>query len=148
MRTHAAGTLRAEHVGQSVTLAGWVARRRDHGGVIFIDLRDRSGSAQVVFREGALTAEEMTQGAHRLRSEFCVRVTGEVVARPAGNENPDLPTGAIEVVATALTVLSESAPLPFPIDEHGEVGEEVRLKYRYLDLRRSGPAAALQLRSE
>src|SRR3954470_1741190 len=148
MRTHAAGTLRAEHAGQTVTLAGWVARRRDHGGVVFIDLRDRTGSAQVVFREGAMAREDLEQRAHRLRAEFCVQVTGEVVARPAGNENPDLPTGSIEVTATALTVLSESTPLPFPVDEHGEVGEEVRLKYRYLDLRRSGPAAALALRSE
>ncbi len=143
MRTHPAGSLRAENVGQSVTLAGWVARRRDHGGVIFIDLRDASGSAQVVFREG-----EMAERAHRLRSEFCVQITGEVVARPDGNENPELPTGAIEVTVTELTVLSESAPLPFPIDGHSEVGEEIRLKYRYLDLRRSGPAAALRLRSE
>ena len=143
MRTHPSGSLRAEHVGQSVTLAGWVARRRDHGGVIFIDLRDSSGSAQVVFREG-----EMAERAHRLRSEFCVQIVGEVVARPDGNENPELPTGAIEVTVTELTVLSESAPLPFPIDAHSEVGEEIRLKHRYLDLRRSGPAAALRLRSE
>ncbi len=142
MRSHPVGTLRAEHAGQTVTLAGWVARRRDHGGVIFIDLRDASGTAQVVFREG-----EMAERAHRLRSEFCVQVTGEVVLRPEGNENPELPTGAIEVTATAFTVLSESAPLPFPIDEHAEVGEEIRLKYRYLDLRRSGPAAAMRLRS-
>ena len=117
MRTHDAGTLRAEHVGQTVTLAGWVARRRDHGGVVFIDLRDRSGSVQVVFREG-----EMAQAAHRLRAEFCVQVVGEVVARPAGNENPELPTGAVEITATALTVLSEAAPLPFPVDEYSEVG--------------------------
>ena len=143
MRSHLAGTLRAEHAGQTVTLAGWVARRRDHGGVIFIDLRDASGTAQVVFREG-----EMAERAHRLRSEFCVQVTGEVVTRPEGNENPELPTGAIEVTATELTVLSESAPLPFPVDEHAEVGEEIRLKHRYLDLRRSGPAAAMRLRSE
>ena len=143
MRSHLAGTLRAEHAGQTVTLAGWVARRRDHGGVIFIDLRDSSGTAQVVFREG-----EMAERAHRLRSEFCVQVTGEVVNRPEGNENPELPTGAIEVTVTALTVLSESAPLPFPVDEHAEVGEEIRLKHRYLDLRRSGPAAAMRLRSE
>jgi aspartyl-tRNA synthetase len=143
MRTHPTGTLRAEHAGQSVTLAGWVARRRDHGGVIFIDLRDSSGSAQVVFREG-----EMAERAHRLRSEFCVQVTGEVVLRPEGNENPELATGAIEVTVTELTVLSESAPLPFPIDEHSDIGEEIRLKHRYLDLRRSGPAAALHLRSE
>src|SRR5690349_20429320 len=128
MRTHPAGTLRAEHAGQIVTLAGWVARRRDHGGVIFIDLRDGSGSAQVVFRD--------TEGAHRLRAEFCVQVTGEVARRPSGNENPELPTGEIEVTASQLTVLSESAPLPFPLDEHSEVGEDVRLRYRYLDLRR------------
>jgi aspartyl-tRNA synthetase len=143
MRTHSAGALRAEDAGSTVTLAGWVARRRDHGGVIFIDLRDASGVAQVVFREG-----EMAERAHRLRAEFCVRVTGEVSIRPEGNENPELPTGAIEVTATELTVLSEAAPLPFPLDEHAEVGEEVRLKYRYLDLRRAGPAAALKLRSE
>lgn len=142
MRTHPVGTLRAEHAGQTVTLAGWVARRRDHGGVIFVDLRDSSGTAQIVFREG-----EMAERAHRLRSEFCLQVTGEVVERPAGNENPDLPTGAIEVTVTDLTVLSESAPLPFPIDEHTGVGEEVRLKYRYLDLRRPEPAAAIKLRS-
>src|SRR5215212_6981519 len=148
MRTHDAGTLRTEHVGQTVTLAGWVARRRDHGGVIFIDLRDRSGSVQVVFREGEMALEDLEQRAHRLRAEFCVQVVGEVVARPAGNENPDLPTGAVEITATALTVLSESAPLPFPVDEYSEVGEEIRLRYRYLDLRRSGPAAALRLRSE
>jgi aspartyl-tRNA synthetase len=111
--------------------------------VIFIDLRDASGSAQVVFREG-----EMAERAHRLRAEFCVRIVGEVLRRPAGNENPDLPTGQIEVTATELTVLSESAPLPFPLDEHTEIGEETRLKHRYLDLRRSGPAAAMRLRSE
>jgi aspartyl-tRNA synthetase len=143
MRTHPTGTLRAEHAGQIVTLTGWVARRRDHGGVIFIDLRDASGSAQVVFREG-----EMAERAHRLRAEFCVRVTGEVSRRPAGNENPDLATGDIAVTATELVVLSEAAPLPFPLDEHVEVGEEVRLRHRYLDLRRSGPAAAMRLRSE
>jgi aspartyl-tRNA synthetase len=142
MRTHSAGTLRAEHAGQTVTLTGWVARRRDHGGVIFIDLRDASGSAQVVFREG-----EMAERAHRLRAEFCVKVVGEVAARPAGNENPELPTGAIEVTATELVVLSESAPLPFPVDEYSGVGEEIRLKHRYLDLRRPGPAAAMRLRS-
>jgi aspartyl-tRNA synthetase len=126
-----------------VTLAGWVARRRDHGGVIFIDLRDASGVAQVVFREG-----EMAERAHRLRAEFCVQVTGEVSVRPEGNENPELPTGSIEVTATELTVLSEAAPLPFPLDEHTEVGEEIRLRYRYLDLRRAGPAAAIRMRSE
>jgi aspartyl-tRNA synthetase len=143
MRTHEAGTLRASNAGQTVTLTGWVARRRDHGGVIFIDLRDASGTAQVVFREG-----EMAERAHRLRAEFCVRIVGEVVVRPEGNENPDLPTGQIEVTVTELDVLSESAPLPFPLDEHLEVGEEIRLKHRYLDLRRAGPAKAMRMRSE
>jgi aspartyl-tRNA synthetase len=139
IRTHDAGALRAEHVGQTVTLAGWVARRRDHGGVAFLDLREASGVVQVVVRDEAV--------AHSLRSEYCLKVTGEVVARKAGNENPHLATGDIEVVATDIEVLSEAAPLPFPIDEHVEVGEEARLKHRYLDLRRSGPNAALRLRS-
>ena len=143
LRTHEAGTLRAEHAGQTVTLTGWVARRRDHGGVIFIDLRDASGVAQVVFREG-----EMAERAHGLRSEFCIQVTGEVAKRPEGNENPEIATGEIEVLVTDLTVLSESAPLPFPVDDRVDVGEETRLRYRYLDLRRSGPARALRLRSE
>lgn len=143
MRTHDAGSLRAGHAGQSVTLAGWVARRRDHGGVIFIDLRDASGVAQVVFREG-----EMAERAHRLRAEFCVRVVGEVALRPQGNENPEISTGEIEVMATELEVLSESAPLPFPLEEHLDVGEEVRLKHRYLDLRRADPAKQMRLRSD
>ncbi len=139
IRTHEAGTLREAHVGQSVTLAGWVARRRDHGGVAFIDLRDASGFVQVVIRDEAVAAG--------LRNEFCLRVVGDVSARPAGNANPNLPTGEVEVVATEVEVLNEAAPLPFQIDDHVEVGEEVRLKYRYLDLRRSGAgggAAAAQ----
>src|SRR5699024_230773 len=136
LRSHYAGALRAEDAGQTVTLAGWVARRRDHGGVIFIDLRDATGVAQVVFREG-----EMAERAHQLRAEFCVRITGEVATRPAGNENTEIPTGSIEVFSTELEVLSESAVLPFPVDERAEVGEEVRLKHRYLDLRRADAAA-------
>nr|WP_310278419.1 aspartate--tRNA ligase [Haloactinomyces albus] len=143
MRTHEAGSLRTGHAGQSVTLSGWVARRRDHGGVIFIDLRDASGVAQVVFREG-----EMAERAHRLRAEFCIRITGEVVRRPAGNENPEIGTGEVEITVTDLEVLSESAPLPFPLDEHLETSEEVRLRYRYLDLRRPGPARTIRMRSE
>jgi aspartyl-tRNA synthetase len=139
IRSHNAGTLRAEHVGQSVTLAGWVARRRDHGGVAFLDLRDASGVVQVVVRDPDV--------AHPLRNEFCVKVTGVVSARPEGNANPELPTGEVEVVTDELEVLSASAPLPFPIDEHVEVGEEARLKHRYLDLRRPAPGAALRLRS-
>ncbi|KRB74118.1 aspartate--tRNA(Asp/Asn) ligase [Nocardioides sp. Root190] len=139
IRTQDAGALRAEHVGQTVTLAGWVANRRDHGGVAFIDLREASGIVQVVIRDEAV--------AHSLRAEFCLKITGEVVARVEGNENPNLPTGAIEIVATSVEVLNAAAPLPFPISDHVDVGEEVRLKHRYLDLRRSGPAAAIRLRS-
>ena len=144
MRTHEAGTLSAAQLGQSVTLTGWVARRRDHGGVAFIDLRDSSGLVQVVIRDEVLA----TGGAAELRNESCLRVIGDVRGRPAGNENPALPTGQLEVVAHTVEVLNEAAPLPFQIDEHVEVGEEARLKYRYLDLRRPGPAAALRLRSD
>ncbi|MDQ3463719.1 MAG: aspartate--tRNA ligase [Actinomycetota bacterium] len=144
IRTHTAGALNAELAGQTVTLAGWVARRRDHGGVIFIDLRDAAGLAQVVFREGA-----MAEVAHRLRSEFCIRVTGTVDRRPTGNENPDLVSGQVEVIAAELEVLSESAPLPFPIEGAGsaDVGEDARLHHRYLDLRRGEPARILRMRS-
>jgi aspartyl-tRNA synthetase len=141
LRTHAAGSLRATDAGQKVTLAGWVARRRDHGGVIFIDLRDASGVSQVVFREDDVLAQ-----AHRLRAEFCIAVEGIVEVRPEGNANPEIVTGDIEVNATSLTVLGEAAPLPFQLDE--AAGEEARLKYRYLDLRRDGPGAAIRLRSK
>jgi aspartyl-tRNA synthetase len=139
IRTHEAGTLTASLEGQQVTLAGWVARRRDHGGVVFIDLRDASGVAQIVFRQDEL--------AHDLRAEYCVRVTGEVRRRPAGNENPELPTGGIEVAVAEIEVLSESEPLPFPVEGAGELSEDVRLRYRYLDIRRAEMAAALRARS-
>ncbi|ORB92043.1 aspartate--tRNA ligase [Mycobacterium persicum] len=141
LRSHGAGSLRDRDAGQQVTLAGWVARRRDHGGVIFIDLRDASGVAQVVFRDPQVLAK-----AHRLRAEFCITVSGVVEIRPEGNANPEIATGDIEVNATALTVLGECAPLPFQLDE--PAGEELRLKYRYLDLRRDGPASAIRLRSK
>ena len=141
LRSHAAGSLRASDAGQGVTLAGWVARRRDHGGVIFIDLRDSTGIAQVVFRDAGVLEQ-----AHRLRAEFCVVVSGVVEIRPEGNANAEIATGDIEVNATALTVLGESAPLPFQLDE--SAGEEARLKYRYLDMRREGgPGDAIRLRS-
>jgi aspartyl-tRNA synthetase len=145
IRTHDAGDLRPAHVDTEVTLAGWVARRRDHGGVAFIDLREASGVVQVVIRDEAV--------AHNLRSEYCLKVTGTVRLRPEGNQNPNLPTGEVEVIATDVVVLSPSAPLPFPIDDavtsgSGSVGEEARLKHRYLDLRRSGPNAAMRLRSK
>ncbi|WP_229051164.1 aspartate--tRNA ligase [Aeromicrobium sp. Leaf350] len=144
IRTHDAGTLTADSIGQQVTLAGWVARRRDHGGVAFIDLREASGVVQVVVREDV---------AHQLRAEYCLKITGTVQRRPDGNENAAIATGEIEVVADDVEILSASAPLPFPIDDAaassaGEVGEEARLRHRYLDLRRSGPAAALRLRSK
>jgi aspartyl-tRNA synthetase len=144
IRTHGAGTLGAEHAGTTVTLAGWVARRRDHGGVAFLDVRDSSGVVQVVVRDEMLAAS----GAHDLRNEYCVRIVGEVALRPEGNANPDLPTGAVEVVTSELEVLSASAPLPFQIDERITVGEEARLKYRYLDLRRPAQGAAIRLRSD
>ena len=142
LRTHGAGTLRASHVGQVVTLAGWVSRRRDHGGVAFIDFRDATGWVQVVIRD------EKIAGA--LRAEWCLKITGEVLARPAGNENPGVPTGAIEVMGDDVVILSESSALPFPVDSGDDVdiSEEVRLKYRYLDLRREAPAANLRLRSK
>jgi aspartyl-tRNA synthetase len=140
IRSHEAGALRATDEGAQVRLAGWVARRRDHGGVTFIDLRDGSGIVQVVIR-----ADEI---AHDLRSEFCVLVTGTVRRRPEGNENPELGTGEIEVAADAVEVLSEADPLPFPIEGGGELNEEVRLRYRYLDIRRPDMAEALRARSQ
>ncbi|MEK9663764.1 MAG: aspartate--tRNA ligase [Candidatus Nanopelagicales bacterium] len=140
IRTHEAGTLSAADVDTTVTLAGWVARRRDHGGVAFLDLRDASGVVQVVVREAEI--------AHGLRDEYCIKVVGTVERRPDGNENPDLPTGEIEVMADVLDVLSESAPLPFPIDDRINVGEEARLRHRYLDLRRAGPGGNLRMRSD
>ena len=142
LRTHDAGSLRASNAGQIVSLAGWVARRRDHGGVAFIDLRDATGSVQVVIRDEALAGQ--------LRAEWCLQITGEVVLRPEGNANTALPTGAIEIMGDDVKVLSESAALPFPVDSgnDSEISEEVRLKYRYLDLRREKPAANLRLRSK
>jgi aspartyl-tRNA synthetase len=128
-------------------LTGWVARRRDHGGVAFMDLRDASGIVQVVARDEVLAEG----GAHDVRNEFCVKVTGEVRLRPEGNANPDLPTGEVEVIVSELEVLNPSAPLPFQIDERVTVGEEARLKHRYLDLRRPGASsagAAIRLRSK
>ena len=142
LRTHTAGSLRAEHIGTTVTLTGWVDRRRDHGGVAFVDLRDAAGIAQVVIRDEAV--------AHGLRAEYVLQVTGEVGRRPEGNENPNLATGEIEVVAHEVVVLNESAPLPFQVSASVDepVGEEARLRYRYLDLRRQGPAHAMRLRAQ
>jgi aspartyl-tRNA synthetase len=132
-RTHTAGELRVENVGERVRLAGWVNRRRDHGGLIFIDLRDRWGITQVTFHPEAV---EVFAAAEELRPEWSISIEGEVVERPEGNENPELPTGEIEVSATALEVLNASATPPFEIDRERPVDELLRLKYRYLDLRR------------
>ena len=142
LRTHDAGSLNAKSVGSKVVLAGWVARRRDHGGVAFIDLRDSTGAVQVVINDEKIAGE--------LRAEWCVLITGTIKLRPAGNENKDIATGEIEVVCESLEVLSEAAALPFPVDsgDIGNISEEVRLKYRYLDLRREGPAKNLRLRSK
>ena len=140
IRTREAGSLRADDAGQEVVLAGWVARRRDHGGVAFIDLRDSSGVVQIVIRE--------LEVADQLRSEFCLRVVGEVARRPDGNENPELETGDVEVLTTEVEVLSTSDPLPFPIDDYLTVGEDARLRHRYLDLRRSEPGRVIRLRAD
>lgn len=143
LRTRYAGSLRSSDIGTTVTLTGWVDRRRDHGGVAFIDLRDASGIAQVVIRE---------EVAHDLRAEYVLKVTGEVTARPEGNANPNLPTGEIEVVVSEVEILNPAAPLPFQVSDHaedaGQVGEEARLKYRYLDLRRSRMQHAIRLRAK
>jgi aspartyl-tRNA synthetase len=142
LRNSNAGTLRSSDIGRKVTLAGWVSRRRDHGGVAFIDLRDATGTVQIVISDESIAGE--------LRAEWCVLVTGTVTKRPTGNENPNSPTGEIEIPIDHLEVLSEAAALPFPVDsgERVNVSEEVRLKYRYLDLRREEPARALRLRSK
>ena len=143
LRTRYAGSLRPADIGDTVTLTGWVDRRRDHGGVAFIDLRDASGIAQVVIRE---------EIAHDLRAEYVLAVTGEVARRPEGNANPNLPTGQIEVVVTDVEILNPAAPLPFQVSDHaedvGRAGEEARLRYRYLDLRRSPMQHAMRLRAK
>jgi aspartyl-tRNA synthetase len=141
MRTHRCGDLRAEHKGQQVILCGWVHSRRDHGGVIFIDLRDATGLVQIVFNPG-----DTFETAERLRSEWCIKVTGEVVPRKEGTVNPSLDTGEVEVVASQIDILSEAETPPFQIDEYQEVDETLRLRYRYLDLRREGMQENLRLR--
>ena len=139
LRTTNAGALRLSDAGSQVTLAGWVGKRRDHGGIAFLDLRDSTGTVQVVVRDEAVAGE--------LRSEFCLQIIGTVEARPTGNENSEIETGDIEVIADSVVVLSKSAPLPFPIDDAISVGEETRLKYRYLDLRRPSAGNILRMRS-
>jgi len=143
LRTQMAGELGKADIGREVTLAGWVDARRDHGGVVFIDLRDASGICQCVFRENLVES----LGAHKLRNEFCVQISGVVEARSEDTINPAMATGEVEVVVAALTVLNPSAPVPFPIDDRTSVGEDVRFRYRYLDLRRPTQAHAMRLRA-
>jgi len=145
-RTHSCGALRAGDAGETVTLMGWVFRRRDHGGLIFVDIRDREGITQCVFNpaDGAL-AHAKVQG---VRGEFVLAVRGTVAPRPAGTENAKIPTGAVEVHAAELKILNDCRPLPFQIDSEGdaEVDETLRLKYRYLDMRRAPVLKAFQVR--
>ena len=145
MRSHYCGQLRASDVDQQITLCGWVHRRRDHGGVIFLDLRDREGIVQVVFDPDR---EDSFALADACRNEFVVKVKGLVRARPVGTDNPEMPTGAVEVLGQELEILNKSETPPFQLDEHQSVGEDVRLKYRYVDLRRPEMAAKLKLRSK
>ena len=142
-RTHSCGALRAGDAGKEVRLAGWVSGRRDHGGVIFIDLRDREGITQVVFNPSLYP--QVAEVAHTLRSEFVVAITGKVTPRPEGTKNTALGTGEVEVVATELQILNPSETPPFPLDEEG-VNEDLRLRYRYLVLRRPAMAEALRAR--
>ena len=144
LKTHSCGELRSEHIGQTVTLAGWVNRRRDMGGVIFIDLRDRGGKAQVVVDSGRTPAG--FAAAEGVRSEYVVQVTGVVSPRPPGQENPNMPTGEVEVLAEQVTVLNSARTTPFPVDRDDAVDETTRLRYRYLDLRRERLQRNLMLR--
>ena len=143
-RTHMCGALRAEQAGERVELAGWVARRRDHGGVVFLDLRDRDGIVQVVAHPEE--APEAHRAASEVRGEFVVRVSGTVRPRPAGTVNPNLPTGEVEVAAERIEVLTPSDTPPFPIEDRVDVDEVTRLHYRYLDLRRPEMTRTLLLR--
>ena len=145
-RTHSCGTLRAGHAGQTVTLMGWASRRRDHGGLIFVDLRDREGLTQLVFNPALDPVAHEAAG--RIRVEFVLAVEGTVEPRPPGTVNPHLATGEIEVSVRRLRILNESKPLPFPLDESQETVESLRLKYRYLDLRRPAMLGHLLLRDQ
>ncbi len=145
MRSHYCGALRKEHVGQEITLCGWVHRRRDHGGVIFLDVRDRDGITQVVFDPDR---EESFATADSVRNEYVIQLTGIVRDRPEGTINKEMPTGEIEVLGHSLIVLNKADTPPFQLDEHQNVGEDIRLKYRYVDLRRPEMLNKLRLRSK
>ena len=145
MRSHYCGALNANHVGEQVELFGWVHRRRDHGGVIFLDIRDRTGIVQVVYDPDT---EDSFAVADRVRNEFVLRMSGRVRPRPEGTVNPDMATGEVEVLGATLEILNASATPPFQLDEHSDAGEDVRLKYRYLDLRRPEMQQRLQMRAQ
>jgi aspartyl-tRNA synthetase len=145
MRSHYCGHVNESLVGQQVEVCGWVHRRRDHGGVIFVDLRDREGIVQVVFDPDK---PEIFMLAERVRSEFVLKVRGKVRPRPAGTENPNLPTGQVEIVGEDLEVLNRAEALPFQIEDEAELGEEIRLRYRYLDLRRPQMQQRLMMRAK
>ncbi len=145
MRSHCCGELDATHVATEVEICGWVHRRRDHGGVIFLDLRDRTGIVQVVYDPDT---EESFSTADRVRNEFVLRVTGKVRPRPEGSVNPDMATGEIEVLGATLEILNQAATPPFQLDEYSDAGEDVRLKYRYLDLRRTEMQHRLKMRAQ
>ena len=134
VRDKGCGEIRESDKGQNLTLCGWVFRRRDHGGLIFIDLRDRSGVLQAVFSPDV--SADAHKLAHDLRSEFVISVSGEIRQRPEGTENPGMPTGAMEMYVNSLEILNESSPLPFTIEDAADTSEALRLKHRYLDLRR------------
>ncbi|RBP72025.1 aspartate--tRNA ligase [Marinobacter nauticus] len=144
MRSHYCGGINESHIDQEVTLCGWVHRRRDHGGVIFLDLRDRDGMSQVVVDPD--TPESFAL-AEKVRSEFVIKVTGRVRRRPAGTENNNMPTGQVELLGKELVILNAAATPPFPLDEHVDVGEDVRLRYRFVDLRRPEMINRLRFRS-
>ena len=145
MRSHLCGALNSTHIGETVNLTGWVHRRRDHGGVIFLDVRDRTGIVQVVYDPDA---QESFQAADRVRSEYVLRMTGRVRRRQAGAENPNMATGEIEVLGAELEVLNPSVTPPFGLDEHSDAGEDIRLRYRYLDLRRPEMQERLRIRAQ
>jgi aspartyl-tRNA synthetase len=145
-RTHTCGQLTAHHIGQKNTLSGWVANRRDHGGIIFIDIRDKYGITQLVF--DPQTHPEVAKIIESARSEWVIKVEGEVRPRPAGQENSELPTGAIEVLVTSCTILSRAKTPPFEISDHSTSSEDIRYKYRYLDLRRDIQRKKIEFRAE
>ena len=144
MRSHLCGEVKGDCEGKEVEVYGWVHRRRDHGGVIFLDVRDHSGILQVVFDPDFKDSFEV---ADSVRNEYVLRATGRVRKRPAGSENPDMVTGEVEVLGSDLEVLNEAKTPPFQLDEYSEAGEDIRLRYRYLDLRRPEMQARLRMRS-